>query len=351
MVQKLLWLLLVGVVYFGHGCHGRDNPPKEVDRFEALQRQLDSLKNSQNEMSKELSKVRDENLALTRVMFEKMSTLMERLVSVVDNSASENKIAEELAQIRSQQNSLMQKLISTIANDSKQNKTSEELAIVEKVETVKQSKPTNGTIHDPCPSASSTDLYQLKCESCPPIVLCDADAFEGGWIVLQQRRNGDVNFTRNWSEYRNGFGSISQYSEFWLGLELIHLITHSADYELAIMLKDENGKFGYARYSDFKIAGEEEQYRLSLLGEHSGTLPDSLRYHEDKKYSTFDRDNDDSKDENCSLQYHSGGGWWYGKCAKSSLNGPYIKNSYDNGIMWDRFTEEASASRILIRKK
>ncbi|XP_022095925.1 ficolin-1-like, partial [Acanthaster planci] len=54
-------------------------------------------------------------------------------------------------------------------------------------------------------------------------VYCDMDTASGGWIVFQKRFDGSVNFTRNWTEYRNGFGNLT--GEFWLGNEILHQLT------------------------------------------------------------------------------------------------------------------------------
>ncbi|EDS27712.1 fibrinogen and fibronectin [Culex quinquefasciatus] len=79
------------------------------------------------------------------------------------------------------------------------------------------------------------------------------DSFDGGWLVVQHRFDGSVNFTRSWKEYQNGFGLVGKSTEFWLGLKLLHLITTSQDYELVIELKDKFNYYGYAHYSDFMI--------------------------------------------------------------------------------------------------
>ena len=41
---------------------------------------------------------------------------------------------------------------------------------------------------------------------------------------MQMRVDGSVDFYRNWSEYRNGFGQLR--GEFWLGNERIYQITN-----------------------------------------------------------------------------------------------------------------------------
>ncbi|ALC46336.1 maker197 [Drosophila busckii] len=83
----------------------------------------------------------------------------------------------------------------------------------------------------------------------------------------------------------------------------------------------------YAHYDDFKIAGEEDQYRLLSLGKWSGTLDDMLSYHLNMNFTTYDRDNDDWAEGNCAAKRH--GGWWYtgknyncGKTAKAAQQSP-----------------------------
>uniref|UniRef100_A0A8D8K3Q9 Tenascin-N n=1 Tax=Culex pipiens TaxID=7175 RepID=A0A8D8K3Q9_CULPI len=206
---------------------------------------------------------------------------------------------------------------------------------------------------EPCQSVSSSGVYQINCDDCSPTseVYCDADSFDGGWLVVQQRLDGSLNFTRSWTEYRNGFGTPGKSTEFWLGLEALHQITTSGEYELSIELKDERyNEYGYARYTDFKVAGEREKYRMSHLGEHSGMLPDMLSSHKGRRFSTFDQDNDDWGEVNCSVRYYSGGGWWYRTCAQCALNGQYTKNKVGNGISWAAWTDAASYSRMMIRR-
>jgi len=49
-----------------------------------------------------------------------------------------------------------------------------------------------------------------------------------GWTVIQKRLDGSVDFYRNWTEYRRGFGQPE--GEFWLGNERIHQLTDQGKY-------------------------------------------------------------------------------------------------------------------------
>lgn len=64
---------------------------------------------------------------------------------------------------------------------------------------------------------------------CFILVWCDMDILLGGWLVIQNRFNGEVDFNRFWDEYRDGFGNIVL--EFWLGLDNIFFLFNQDFYE------------------------------------------------------------------------------------------------------------------------
>ncbi|KAH8416915.1 hypothetical protein KR222_001059, partial [Zaprionus bogoriensis] len=111
-----------------------------------------------------------------------------------------------------------------------------------------------------------------------------------GWTVILQRIKGEVDFNRTWIEYREGFGTFD--GDFIMGLETIHRLTRDQPHELYIHMERFNGNSFYARYDEFAISGEDDQFRLQLLGKFFGNTDDYLDHHRNMEFSTFDRDND-----------------------------------------------------------
>ncbi|XP_020382751.1 fibrinogen-like 2a [Rhincodon typus] len=196
-------------------------------------------------------------------------------------------------------------------------------------------------------------------------VYCDMKTENGGWTVLQSRKDGSVNFNRTWAEYKNGFGNLS--TEFWLGNDKIHFLTKSKEMILRIEIEDWNGIKEYASYDQFFVADEDHYYRLNVNG-FSGTAGDALHnnknYNHDQKYfTTKDKDNDNYSLGNCGAYY--GSGWWFDACMSANLNGKYYKKPYKgirNGIYWGTWHNAANeilngyrqsfkSVRMLIRPK
>uniref|UniRef100_A0A2M4DQS9 Putative ficolin n=1 Tax=Anopheles darlingi TaxID=43151 RepID=A0A2M4DQS9_ANODA len=182
-------------------------------------------------------------------------------------------------------------------------------------------------------------------------VYCEMEQFGGGWIVIQHRFNGLVDFYQNWDQYRAGFGVVD--SEFWLGLERIHQITMARAHEVVIEMRDFFGNYGYSRYDAFQVGSESEQYILKTLGSYSGTAGDSMsQLDRGSKFSTKDRDNDPVSSGHFAAMDE--GAWWYGSSNSATLNGPYknVTESYKS-IVWRSFKNDVrglSFTRMMIRE-
>lgn len=124
------------------------------------------------------------------------------------------------------------------------------------------------------------------------------------------------NFNRSWSDYKIGFGNLSQ--DFWYGNDGIHKMTYDDDMELKIVLETWDGRSMEFEYDIFRVDSEENRYNLIVSGfRGSDKNLDALAYHNNQDFSTFDRQNDKSgiDDEkaccSCAKSYVSG--WWFNK--------------------------------------
>ncbi|XP_052694200.1 ficolin-2-like [Crassostrea angulata] len=167
-------------------------------------------------------------------------------------------------------------------------------------------------------------VYPDPLTETPIVVYCDMTTDGGGWTVFQHRRDGSVNFYRQWDSYKNGFGEAS--GEHWIGNDNLHKLTTLGTTELYVRLEAFSGVWYYAKYSDFKVADESDEYRLSLkAGSYKGNAGDGMDNHgstdpSGMQFSTIDIDNDNATGR-CTFARQ--GAWWYNQCTLTNLNGIY----------------------------
>lgn len=143
----------------------------------------------------------------------------------------------------------------------------------------------------------------------------------GGWTIIQRRKDGSINFTRTWDDYAFGFGNPN--TEYWVGNDNIYWMTNYVNYSLRVDLWDWEDKHAYALYDYFRVDSEKEFYRLKVRS-YSGNAGDAISsYHDNMKFSTIDSDNDDWY-LSCARKDQSG--WWFRSCGFASLNGVYVES-------------------------
>ncbi|XP_069103915.1 angiopoietin-related protein 7-like [Argopecten irradians] len=179
----------------------------------------------------------------------------------------------------------------------------------------------------------SSGVYKIGTDG--PIVYCDMDTEGGPWTVIQRRTQGDVDFYRPWSDFKNGFGDVN--GDFWLGNDCLHLLTNVSKI-LRVELEALTGERGYAEYSNFQVADESQNYKLFVNG-FSGNLSfDSMAYSNDCQFSTPDRDNDKSIPYECTQ--HTKSSWWLNNCVEAQINGIFRKSVVDAQVMrWSYFPD------------
>ncbi|XP_065365044.1 microfibril-associated glycoprotein 4-like [Calliphora vicina] len=164
-------------------------------------------------------------------------------------------------------------------------------------------------------------------------VYCDYDNYEGDWLYILRREDGNENFNRSWTDYVKGFGNPAR--EYWIGLENLYALTnYYGPQELNVYVENFEGVTKFARYDNFAIDSATEKYKLKTLSRYWGTAGDSMTRHLGQKFSTYDNDNDSI----CAKERE--GGFWFAYCADANPTGKYLLGKYNGvlrGCYWNTF--------------
>ena len=95
-------------------------------------------------------------------------------------------------------------------------------------------------------------------------------------------------------------------------------------------------------YETMNIEQLHELHTIVSICSFSG---DSLGYHNNMPFSTFDRDN--SVSGNCATELN--GGWWYNDCLKGNLNGVYGVGTGDWMTVWFEWKGWESLKKIELK--
>ena len=183
-------------------------------------------------------------------------------------------------------------------------------------------------------------------------VFCDMTTDGGGWIVIQKRFDGSVDFNRNWVDYKNGFGDVN--GEYWLGNEFVHQYTKAYQTEMKIEAVAFDGDKGSAKLEKFTLSDEPSKYvfEFDACQGFCESL-DTTNKIKGQMFTTFDQDND-VHSSNCAVIFH--GGWWYFACFGVNLNGRYsnVKTvPQASAIHWKGFrgyTTSLKETKMMIRR-
>lgn len=148
--------------------------------------------------------------------------------------------------------------------------------------------------------ADSTTMLRVYCEM-----------FKGGWTRIMNRVDNSLAFNRSMNDYEEGFGPLKQ--NHWLGLKYMRKLVMNQPTLLRVELFNDDDDLVFVEYEYFHINPKSDSYKLSVGDRVYGDLTEYLgSYHNDMKFSTFDKDNDEDQKTNCALA--NNGGWWFRNC-------------------------------------
>ncbi|XP_050709804.1 angiopoietin-4-like isoform X1 [Eriocheir sinensis] len=185
--------------------------------------------------------------------------------------------------------------------------------------------------------ASENGVYEIYPSECRAVkVYCDLETAGGGWTIFlnrqefKDREKPQENFTRNWNDYKNGFGDVT--GEYWLGNKILHILTSREPHILRVDAEDFEGSRRWGEWRRFKVENESQGYKLvSLLYDTNSTLGDGLLWHSGMQFSTIDRDNDKHKGS-CAHEYK--GGFWYNVCHNANPTGLLVNSDQFDSVGW-----------------
>ncbi|XP_065934026.1 angiopoietin-4-like isoform X2 [Magallana gigas] len=270
--------------------------------------------------------------------------LNKKIESLLTNFSKnvEKKVSNKLSSIQTEQHILKQEVFSLTANlvgkvdgirntsmyVAEQLSSGEAINMLRNVEMIYQFllKVHNRTVFDcadilekyPNTRGKNGVFYVHASSNRSKAVFCDMTTDNGGWTVIQRRVNGSVDFYRNWTEYKNGFGFADH--EYWIGNDMLHKLTSLKTQELRVDMERFNGEKAYAVYSRFSVGDETSKYKLEVQG-YSGNAGERLYNSNNMMFSTLDQDNDGKSSGSCATKYRTAG--WFNSCFYANPNGQY----------------------------
>lgn len=123
--------------------------------------------------------------------------------------------------------------------------------------------------------------------------ILDNQAIRGSNQLLEALKASQLNFNLDWLKYKNGFGQMNDWAEFFIGLDLLHQLTndHSNQTvtELQIDLETNKSNELHLKFDKFHISSEESQYKVLIGACNESSACESMIGINGSRFYTFDR--------------------------------------------------------------
>lgn len=133
---------------------------------------------------------------------------------------------------------------------------------------------------------------------------------------LEAFKASQVNFNLDWANYKSGFGHFDVWSEFFIGLDLLHQLTSdNGTAELQVDLVGATNETIqealHLRFEQFHVENETSNYRLHVGGcNATRDLCEPISLLNGARFYTFDRPAGSYGAQNCSSGLPETAGWW-----------------------------------------
>lgn len=83
-------------------------------------------------------------------------------------------------------------------------------------------------------------------------------------LLMEAFKLSQTNFELDWANYKSGFGQLSEWAEFFIGLDLLHLLTANQSHEIQLDVETKEANRLHLRLDHFAVGDEASQFEVDI---------------------------------------------------------------------------------------